>query len=68
MDKAFYISFNTLDMPGKIKAIRVRLDTEIVSDMNKSFPINLSDHPLYPDLERYVLNNPSRRKADEKEI
>lgn len=54
----FYIAFDTKDMHPHIKATRVQLDEEIIRDMNKQLPVNLSDHPLYPQLVSYVNNNP----------
>ena len=54
----YYIAFDTKDMAPHIKATRVSLDTELIRDMNKQLPINLSDHPLYPQLVKYVQNNP----------
>lgn len=59
MAKRYYINFDTNEMPGRIKATTVRLDTDVVRDMNKGLPVDLVDDPLYPQLERYVLDNPS---------
>jgi hypothetical protein len=58
MPRDYYISFDTKEVPGMIKAVKVSLDTEIVSDMGKKFPINLVDDPLYLALCRYIRNNP----------
>ena len=56
----FAIAFDTKEMPGKIVATTVELGTWI---MTKSDEVNvaLADHPLYPALERYVRDNPSRQ-------
>lgn len=62
-DNAFHISFDTLDMPGKIKAVKVSLSVEVfdgVRDADKTFYINLCDHPLYPALVAYVAANKPR--------
>lgn len=57
----YCVSFDTLDMPGKIKAVRVQIDTIIMSETDK-VRVDLADHPLYAKLEQYVLANPSKRK------
>lgn len=57
----YCISFDTLDMPGKIKAVRVQLDTIIIAETDK-VRVDLVDHPLYAKLEQYVRANPSGRK------
>lgn len=55
----FAIEFDTVSMPGKIIATTVTLRREIVpaTDPNKVFRVDLSDHPLYGQLCRYVRNN-----------
>ena len=60
----YYVSFDTLDMPGKIVAVKVSLGKAIISDMNKGLRVDLANHPQYRALEAYVLANPSpeRRK------
>ena len=57
----YFISFDTKINPGKLEAIRVRLDNVTITDMEKRLNIGLKDHPLYSDLERYVLGNPSNK-------
>ena len=67
----YLIDFDTKIMPGKIQAVRVRLDLVTISDMdhpsttwtaiwmrgrNKQ-AIDLCDHPLYEELQRYVMAN-----------
>jgi len=54
----YCISFDTKEMPGKIVGIRVQLDKHIFG-MDGKVRVDLCDHPLYPQLERYVLGNPS---------
>jgi hypothetical protein len=53
----YLIDFDTKIMPGKIQAVRVRLDLVTISDMDHPFRIDLCDHPLYQELKRYVLAN-----------
>ena len=55
----YCISFDTQDMPGKIVAVGVQLNTIIMKDTDR-VRIDLVDHPLYPALEKYVKSNPSR--------
>lgn len=62
MRKTYYISFDTKELPGKIKAVSVTLDNEIVADMKKEMSIDLCNHPLYPVLVQYVRANPAREK------
>lgn len=57
-EEEFFISFDTLANPGKLEAVRVRLDNVTIADMNKKMNIGLVDHPLYAELEQYVLANP----------
>jgi hypothetical protein len=53
----FFIDFNTKQQPGKIQAVRVRLDMQTIEDMEKPLNIALCDHPLYPELKNYVRAN-----------
>jgi hypothetical protein len=59
MAKRYSISFDTNEAPARIRAVWVELGhwwmrpTDITD-------ISLCDHPLYPQLEQYVLANPSR--------
>lgn len=57
MKKKYFISFDTKEMPGHIKAVTVTLDNEIVSDMQAKMSIDLVNHPLYPVLVAYVKAN-----------
>ena len=54
----YFISFDTKINPGKIDAIRVRIDVVTIEDMNQKMAIDLCNHPLYSDLAKYVRNNP----------
>lgn len=53
----YYVSFDTKTYPGKLAAVRIRLDTCVIADMNIPLPINLCEHPLYRDLQNYVDGN-----------
>lgn len=53
----YFIDFDTKINPGKIQAVRVRLDLVTISDMDTPMRIDLCDHPLYPELKRYVEAN-----------
>ena len=57
-EQEYFIDFNTKQEPGKIQAVRVRLDLVTITDMNKPMQIDLCDHPLYKELKRYVQSNP----------
>ena len=61
-DRAYYIAFDTKEMPGLIVATRIQLGKEIVRDQKKTFSINLCEDPLYPALCAYVAANPPRSK------
>lgn len=54
------IDFNTKEIPDRIVAVTVELDTWI---MTKSDNVNIAlcEHPLYPKLHAYCLANPPRR-------
>ena len=54
----YFITFDTKINPGKIEAVRVRLDLVTIEDMNQKMAIDLCSHPLYSDLAQYVRNNP----------
>lgn len=58
MGKKYHISFDTKDMPGRIKAVTVELGIDIMREQSVA-DISLAAHPLYPQLEQYVLANPS---------
>lgn len=60
MKGTYYVAFDTREVPNAIVATRVTLEREIIRDLEASLPINLSEHPLYPLLESYVLRNPSK--------
>lgn len=62
MNKDFYISFDTKEMPGKIVALKVSIQKEIITDMNKGMRVDLVDHPLYPQLVRYIEANKRGQK------
>jgi hypothetical protein len=62
MSARFYISFDTDDMKPNILATRITLDQEVIRDMAKTLSIDLVNHPLYAQLEEYVLMNPSKAR------
>lgn len=57
----YYISFNTMDMKPNIKAVKVTIHHELITDMDKRLPINLCDDPLYRELHSYCMHNPPRK-------
>lgn len=59
---SYVVGINTTEMPGKIVATRVMLDTAIFG-MNDRMRVDLCDHPLYPKLVEYVRLNPPKAKS-----
>jgi hypothetical protein len=54
----YFIDFNTKINPGKIQAVRVRIDlVTIEKSDDRPLAINLCEHPLYPELKAYVKAN-----------
>lgn len=63
----YYISFDTKELAPNIRAVTVELKHEVVSDMHAPMPINLRDHPLYPELVQYVwANHPEKYLRERK--
>lgn len=60
----YYIAFDTKDLAPNIKATYVEIGTELIRDMQKQMPINLSDHPQYAQLHHYCQTNPPRRTKE----
>jgi hypothetical protein len=58
MAKRYSIAFNTSEAPGRVKAVWVELEEWFMKDRDVAH-VDLVNHPLYADLERYVLANPS---------
>lgn len=54
----FQVSFDTKKLHGYISTVQVTLENGVMDAMD-SARVDLCDHPLYKDLERYVLENPS---------
>lgn len=62
----YYIEFNVAPDKKSIQTITVSLDSEVVTDMEAEMTIDLLSHPLYANLEKYVLANPSHKDDDQK--
>ena len=62
MATKYHIGFDTKDTPGVLKSVTVKLGVVYTRDRNARFNIALMDHPLYEQLEHYVLNNPSAKR------
>jgi hypothetical protein len=58
MARRYSISFDTNDAPGRVRAVWVEIGHWFMKP-NEVARLDLCDHPLYPELEKYVLNNPS---------
>lgn len=57
ISEEYFISFDTRINPGKIVAVRVRIDQVTITDLGKSMAVNFVEHPLYSDLVKYVDAN-----------
>lgn len=55
---AFHIAFNTDGHAGYIKAVKVTIEYDMLPATDEEFRIDLADHPLYKELQRYVRSNP----------
>lgn len=53
----YYIDFNTTQEPGKLQAVKVTIELVTITDMNAEMHIDLCEHPLYKELQRYVRVN-----------
>lgn len=53
----FHIQFDQAGISGYIKSVKVVIMEDIV-DRDETVRIDLRDHPLYPALFKYCLNNP----------
>lgn len=60
MARKYSISFDTNEAPGRVRAVWVELGHWFMRDKDVA-RVDLCDHPLYPQLERYVLANPSKK-------
>jgi hypothetical protein len=64
----FHIAFDTESMPGWIVMTTVRIRKEILICPGafdaRRLRLDLCDHPLYPALRRYVLDNPDSQIDD----
>jgi hypothetical protein len=54
----YHISFDTKSNPGKVEAVTVSLSLDTLVDDDRKVRIDLAEHPLYKDLQQYVLANP----------
>ena len=55
--KTYHIAFDTKTRPGYVLAVKVTIETDVVMG-DEVVSIDLADHPLYKDLQAYVLGNP----------
>lgn len=53
----FFVEFDSKNSAGYIKGVKVTIEADILH-IDESVRIDLADHPLYPALQRYVVNNP----------
>jgi hypothetical protein len=53
----YYIDFTTTK-DNKLEAVKITIEFVKIHDMDKELNIGLCDDPLYPELCRYVKDNP----------
>lgn len=56
----YIVNASTGEVPGRISCVSVELD-RILLGQDDRMRVDLADHPLYPHLQEYVLNNPRPR-------
>ena len=61
----YHIEFNVAPDKKSIQAITVSLDSQTITDMNAQMRVDLACHPLYANLEKYVLANPSPKGSEQ---
>ncbi len=52
----FHVAFRTTS-EGYLKTTKITIEEDVMDAMD-SARIDLAEHPLYPDLQAYVRNNP----------
>ena len=55
----FHVSFDTKTNPGFVRSVKITITEDLLMS-DESVRIDLANHPLYPKLEKYVRDNPSR--------
>lgn len=55
----FHVSFDTETYPGKLRAVQIVISNTIMGDEDVA-NLALCEHPLYPALVQYVMDNPAR--------
>lgn len=56
INDTFHIAFNTGDK-RYIKTVKITIENDVMLPSD-SVRIDLADHPLYKELQKYVLSNP----------
>lgn len=54
----FCIAFDARGQKGYLKATKVTIETDMLPADDTEHRIDLADHPLYKQLQQYVLANP----------
>lgn len=54
--KTYHVAFDTKSRPGYVLAVKVTIETDVVLE-DETVQIDLVNHPLYKDLQAYVLAN-----------
>lgn len=66
----FHIAFDRQGTPGYLRALKVTLEVDMLpldhkapKELQAKYRVNMRQHPLYQELERYVLANPTTKKS-----
>lgn len=57
----YLIAFDTKIHPGKVQAVRVRIDVVTLENHTTEHRVDLCNHPLYLELRQYVEANKQAR-------
>ena len=57
-ERTYCIAFDTEHTPGYLLAVKMTIGHDLLPDDDTEHAINLTDHALYADLQRYVHGNP----------
>lgn len=57
MASEYHVAFDTRSRPGYVVTTKIVISNDVLASSDESVRIDLVNHPLYPDLEKYVLAN-----------
>jgi len=56
-EREYYLNFDTLTVPGKLVATRVKIARVVIHDMDKPLALDLSDDPQISDVITCIGSN-----------